>query len=323
MNKPSGFPLKRVGGLSALAGTAVLGLSVLASQGVVAHGNPDFEGIISAADPTGFMSSPDAYDVSGGPVTVDFNVATTNLTNQSQSIALNFSAHHILTYNGADVSDGQPGQPGITFNGPTGTTQALMPGSQAFTATWDPNGSTDNVGSTIDSFSPQNSLAQDAVAAGFASLMTGAPPPTSVQQEVLGLYAALYNRATDFGCVSYWVDVVGHQPDGSGVTTANAGTMAITVNDATVLGQQFVNTQNTYFNATYGSLSDSAFITALYVNLAGNATNIAAGIGYWANLLQAAEAAGQSVQSARAGLIGQIVHDMIDYNVSVMPAGRA
>ena len=73
-------------------------------------------------------------------MTVDFNVAVTNLTATSQTVALNFSAHHILTYNGVDVSDGQPGQPGITFNGPAGTTQALMPGTQAFTDTWNPSG---------------------------------------------------------------------------------------------------------------------------------------------------------------------------------------
>ena len=85
------------------------------------------------------MSSPDAYDISGGPVTVDFDVATVNLTNTTQTVALNFSAHHILTYNGVNVADGQPGQPGITFTGPAGTTQALMPGSQAFTETWAPN----------------------------------------------------------------------------------------------------------------------------------------------------------------------------------------
>ena len=138
MNKATGFPLKRAGGLSALAGTAVLGLAVLTSQGVVARGNPSFEGIISAASPTGFMSSPNAYDTSGGSVTVDFDVATTNLTTQTHTIALNFSAHHILTYNGVNVSDGQPGQPGITFSGPAGTTQALMPGSQAFSETWGP-----------------------------------------------------------------------------------------------------------------------------------------------------------------------------------------
>ena len=142
-----------------------------------------------------------------------------------------------------------------------------------------------------------------------------------MQQEIFGLYAALYNRATDFGGFSYWAGVVGQQPDGSGVTTANAGTTAITVNDAAVLGQLFVNTQATYFNATYGSLSDSDFITDLYINLAGNAVNIAPAIAYWGGLLQTAEAAGESVQAARAGLVGQIVHDMIDYNVNIVAPG--
>jgi hypothetical protein len=139
MNRSSGFPLKRAGGLLALAGTAVLGLAVLTSQGVVARGNPDFEGIISAAQPTGFMSSPNAYNISEGPVTVHFDVATTNLTENPQTVALNFSVHHIRTLNGVDISDGQPGQPGITFTGPQGTTQVLMPGSQAFSDTWAPN----------------------------------------------------------------------------------------------------------------------------------------------------------------------------------------
>ncbi len=146
-------------------------------------------------------------------------------------------------------------------------------------------------------------------------------PLTSVQEEIFGLYAALYNRATDFGGFSYWAGVVGQQPDGSGVTTTNAGSTAVTVNDATVLGQLFVNTQSTYFNATYGSLSDSTFLADLYVNLAGNATNIADGITYWTNLLQATEASGQSVQAARAGIVGQIVHDMIDYNVNIVAPG--
>ncbi len=141
MNKRTGFPFKRVGGLSALVGTVTLGFALLNSQAVVAGGNPNFEGIISAAPPTGFMSSPEAYDISGGPVTVDFDVVATNFTNHAHTVALNFSAHHILTYNGVDVSDGQPGQPGITFTGPAGTTQAMMPGSQAFTEHWAPKAS--------------------------------------------------------------------------------------------------------------------------------------------------------------------------------------
>jgi hypothetical protein len=139
--------------------------------------------------------------------------------------------------------------------------------------------------------------------------------PTSLQQEVLGLYAALYNRAADFGSYSYWVNTVGQQADEGGVTTANAGTTAVTTNDAAALGQLFVNTQSSYFNSVYGGLSDSAFINAMYVNIGGNAGD-PTGVAYWASLLQQAEAGGQSVQAARAGLVGQFVHDLIDINLA-------
>jgi LPXTG cell wall anchor motif len=135
----SGFSLKRAGGLSALAGVLTLGVAIFASQAAIAGGNPHFEGIISAAPPTGFMSSPIAYDISGGPATVNFDDVATNLTSATQTVGLNFSAHHIVKYNGVDVSDGQPGQPGITFTGPAGTVQALVPGAQAFTETWAPS----------------------------------------------------------------------------------------------------------------------------------------------------------------------------------------
>ncbi|MHB8488101.1 MAG: hypothetical protein ACYDC4_02765 [Candidatus Dormibacteria bacterium] len=137
----TGFALRRLGGLCGIAGTVTIATAMLTSQTVAAAGNPNFEGILSAAAPTGFMTSPASYDISGGPVTVDFNVVATNLTGSAHTVALNFSAHHILTYNGANVSDGQPGQPGITFNGPGGTTQALMAGTQSFNETWGAHGS--------------------------------------------------------------------------------------------------------------------------------------------------------------------------------------
>ncbi|HUZ70773.1 MAG TPA: hypothetical protein VMU65_13775 [Candidatus Saccharimonadales bacterium] len=141
MNRRIGFTLSRAGGLTGLGGVVALSVALMASQSVAAGGNPNFEGILSSATPTGFMSSPQAYDISGGPVTVDFDVAATNLTNKAQTVALHFSADHILTYNGVDVSDGQPGQAGITFTGPAGTTQAVVPGTQSFSDTWSPNGS--------------------------------------------------------------------------------------------------------------------------------------------------------------------------------------
>ena len=146
------------------------------------------------------------------------------------------------------------------------------------------------------------------------------PPATTVQQEIVGLYAALYGRAADFTGYSYWVGIDGQQPDSGGVTITNAGATAITLSDAQVLGQLFVNTQSAFFNATYGALTDSQFINALYVNIGGNAGD-PGGMAYWANLLAQAEATGESVQTARAGLVGQFVHDLIDINLSTQPAG--
>jgi hypothetical protein len=48
-------------------------------------------------------------------------------------VALNFSVDHIVTLNGLNIADGQPGKPGITFNGPAGTVQQEMAGRQSFT----------------------------------------------------------------------------------------------------------------------------------------------------------------------------------------------
>jgi hypothetical protein len=146
-------------------------------------------------------------------------------------------------------------------------------------------------------------------------------PPTSVQHEVLGLYSALYNRAADFAGLSYWIGLVGQQPDATGVTVSNAAATPITLSDATLLGQLFVTTQSTYFNSVYGSLTDIGFITALYANIGGNTIGIDPGVTYWNGLLHAAEAAGQSVQAARAGIVGQIVRAMVDYDINVRPPG--
>jgi hypothetical protein len=77
--------------------------------------------------------------LSNGTATVNFDVVVKNLTQSSQTVALHFSADHILTDNGVNVADGQPGQAGITFSGPTGTTQALVAGTQSFNWSWDAN----------------------------------------------------------------------------------------------------------------------------------------------------------------------------------------
>jgi hypothetical protein len=82
---------------------------------VLAFGNPDYLGILDGAPTTGFQASPNAYDISSGPATVTLDQSVTNLTSQTQTVALSMRVHHILTLNGADISDGQPGQSGITF----------------------------------------------------------------------------------------------------------------------------------------------------------------------------------------------------------------
>ena len=147
------------------------------------------------------------------------------------------------------------------------------------------------------------------------SVNTQTPPPTSVQQEILGLYAALYNRAADFPGYSYWVGVDGQQSDSGGATVANASTTAVTAADAQLLGQGFVNDVSAFFNQSYGGLTDSQFINALYMNIGGNAGD-SGGIAYWAGLLAQAEAGGASVQAARAGLVGEFVQELIDVNLS-------
>jgi Domain of unknown function (DUF4214) len=145
-------------------------------------------------------------------------------------------------------------------------------------------------------------------------------PPTTVQQEVLGLYAALYDRAAEAPGYSFWIGVDAEQADATLVTVANSSTMAVSPSDAAVLGQGFVLTQSTFFNQTYAGLSDNDFIDAMYVNIGGNSGE-ASGVQYWASLLQQAEASGESVQNARAGLVGQFVHDLSGYNINNRPAG--
>ena len=90
-----------------------------------------------------------------------------------------------------------------------------------------------------------------------------AQAPATILQEINGLYIALYDRAADQGGIAYWCNVLG-------VTPAQAATTTITAAQATLLGQQFVSTQATYFTATYSSLNDLQFVQALYYNIGGN-----------------------------------------------------
>lgn len=139
---------------------------------------------------------------------------------------------------------------------------------------------------------------------------------TTIKQEVAGLYAALYNRAADDVGMRYWVNVVAQQADAVGVNLASAADTPISANDAALLGQLFVSTQNAYFNQTYGHLSDVDFVSALYLNMGGQHPETSSAITYWVNVIQRGEASGLSMQSARAAMVGQFVHDLIDIDLA-------
>src|ERR1035438_6323393 len=129
-----------------------------------------------------------------------------------------------------------------------------------------------------------------------------AQAPATILQEINGLYIALYDRAADNAGINFWSAQLG-------VTAAQAATMPITTAQATLLGQEFVTTQSTYFTATYAALNDIQFVEALYGNIGGNAGD-PAGIQYWYGLLQAAEGGSTSpavIQTPRAGIVGRAI----------------
>ncbi len=82
----------------------VASLAVFAGEG-----NSDYLGILSSSAPSGYTPSPSSYDLSQGQNTLTFRFDVTNKTAEQQSMNLQLSLDHILTYRGQNVSDGQPG----------------------------------------------------------------------------------------------------------------------------------------------------------------------------------------------------------------------
>jgi hypothetical protein len=94
---------------AALAAAAVLATAAGALAG---WGNPNYDNTgVSASDPVGYLPTPQYYQVGQ---TLVFTTTATNHTNTDKTLTLQFGLGRILTYQGKDVSDGQPGQPGIT-----------------------------------------------------------------------------------------------------------------------------------------------------------------------------------------------------------------
>jgi hypothetical protein len=110
-----GADIKRHG-WARVAGVAAVGAALVATGiTAVAGGQPNYLGILKGANPTGYTVSPNSYDISGGPVTVTINQNVWSLTSTDETVTLNMRVHHILTENGVNISDGQPGQTGITW----------------------------------------------------------------------------------------------------------------------------------------------------------------------------------------------------------------
>jgi LPXTG-motif cell wall-anchored protein len=115
-----GAVLTAAGVLLAAAGLTLGGTPA----GAVEYGNPAFLGRLSAQAPTGFPVSPAWIDLGHGPVNVTVGVSVANLTDGAQSVPVQFSVHRIMSFQGQNISDGQPGQPGLNF--PAGTAQQTV-----------------------------------------------------------------------------------------------------------------------------------------------------------------------------------------------------
>ena len=137
-----GNQIKRLLGRGGAGAAAAAGVGTLilafSSTSVTAAGNPHFhDNTLAATSPTGFIASPSSYDLSHGAVTIDFNTVVRNKTSKTQTMTLNFSWSQILVYNGQNVADGQPGQPGLSFKVDENATEKMLPGTQTFTTTWE------------------------------------------------------------------------------------------------------------------------------------------------------------------------------------------
>src|SRR5260370_20055685 len=111
-----GWPTAIVGRCLVRGVMVVVGV-IGAIAGVTPGGATVFLGILSGSKPASppFVVSPNSMTIGPGGAKVAFAIKVTNLTTSPQTVTLTFGVHHVLTYYGLNVMDGQPGQPGITF----------------------------------------------------------------------------------------------------------------------------------------------------------------------------------------------------------------
>ena len=160
---------------------------------------------------------------------------------------------------------------------------------------------------------------------GDLGIEVNATAAASVQQEINGLYVALYGVAATGPGVTYWINqALAH--DSSETLASADSTAPIPLTDAQFIGEQFVETQATYFQSEYGSLTDAQFVQALYSNIGGSSISNTVDLNYWSGQLQAAEATLGDADNgllARASVIGQFVHDLISNNLYPFGANAA
>ena len=90
-------------------GAALVVFAFAPASVLAGEGNGSYLGILSSTAPTGYTPSPAWYSLSQGQNLLTFQFDVTNLTAVQQSMTLQLNLDHIITYNGVDVSDGQPG----------------------------------------------------------------------------------------------------------------------------------------------------------------------------------------------------------------------
>ena len=154
--------------------------------------------------------------------------------------------------------------------------------------------------------------------------------PTTVLQEINGLYVALYGRAADSGGFTYWIGaLMAHDPAVTLADTLPSSSYAISAADATWLGQQFVAVASSYFNSLYNNpgtpLTPTQFVEALYQNIGGNSGD-PTGITYWSGLLTAAEGGSPTqaqIQTAESGIVGLFVQELLGINLYPVSATDA
>jgi hypothetical protein len=144
---------------------------------------------------------------------------------------------------------------------------------------------------------------------------------TTVQQEIAGLYVTLYGLASTQAGLNYWTNVLSaFDPS---ITAGNAASTAMSLNAEIYLGQQMtagspVVNGTTYFQTLYpASMTDLAYVKALYQNMSGF-VGTAAGDQFWFTVMLQAEAAnGGNVTLAREAIVGQFTHDFYGNDLTV------